>query len=151
MSKTTKIVLACVAGFFLLCCGGGTALVLSGLQGYKNVSQGIVTEGDRVVGEVSRAWDAKALRNRGSAAFLAVPEKETGALFKVWKEEYGAFQSGLGKMTGIHSQTTTATGSSSNATYVNDATFEKGRGRIVIEFSRRGTGPWLVDSFKVEK
>lgn len=151
MSKTTKIVLACVAGFFLLCCGGGTALILSGLQGYKNVSQVIVAEGDKVVSDVCRTWDSQRLRSRGSAKLQSTPEKETDALLKVWREEYGAFQSGTGKLTGIHSQTTTATGSSSTSTYVNDATFEKGRARIVIEFSRQGNGPWMVDSFKVEK
>lgn len=151
MSKTTKIVLACVAAFFLQCCGGGTALILGGFQGYKNFSKVVVPEGDRVVSDVCRTWDTKALKSRGSAMLQAIPDQETEALLKVWKSEYGAFQSGFGKMTGIHTQTTTANGSSTTATYVNDATFEKGDARVVIEFSRRGTGPWLVDSFKVTK
>lgn len=151
MSKSTKIVLACVAAFLLLCCGGGTALVLGGFQGYKNFSKVVVAEGDRVVSDVCRTWNDKMLRSHGSAALQSTPTKESAALLQVWKEEYGAFQSGTGKMTGIHTQTTTAAGPSSNAAYVNDATFEKGSARVIIRFSRKGSGPWLVDSFKVTK
>ncbi|MBL8066031.1 MAG: hypothetical protein JNM34_09250 [Chthonomonadaceae bacterium] len=151
MSKSVKVTLGIIAGFLLLCCGGGAVLVFSGVQAYQGISKTVVPTGDKVVATVCQDWDYKTLLPLSSQEVTSTSEAEMKALFGVWKSEYGAYKSGTGTMTGFHTRTSTGSGRVDTATYVNEAQFANGPAVITIGLIKEGSNAWKVRAFRVSK
>jgi len=151
MNKTTKIILACIAGTMVFCCGGGIFMVMGGVKAYQALGAEVVKPGDEAVSAICSNWDVDALVSRSGPEVLKTPKVELEGMFKIWKSEYGSFKTGSSSMTAFNSSADISSGKNTRATYENKATFEKGDATVYIVFSRRDSDPWKIDSFKVVK
>lgn len=149
-NNTLKIVLLSLVGVFLLCCGGGAFLAWGGVQEYQKLGKEIAAEGDRDVQAICANWDSKVLLDRSGPEVTNTPASEIAGFFNVWKNEYGAYQSGKGQMLRFNTHSGTG-GQITQAQYQCDAHFDKADGLVTVSYKRENGGPWKIIEFKVKR
>ncbi len=152
MKKPTTVVLFVVAGLVVLCCGGLLVTGVPAMQTAMKIVTAATEYGNETVTAVASEWNADELIKRSGGALKAKPKGEVEALVKAWREEYGAFKSGTGTVSGVEAKTGTGSAPLMEVRYTNSAVFEKGKAQVELTLVQTGReGPWVVESFEVVK